>query len=442
MRRRSIFTQLSLWLGLTPVLTFTLVGIIAILMMRQALKTELINQINDDMAALVLIDSDRGDTALEQAIAQRIAFNTDRTGAPYYRLERGDQFVVGNISEPVRVFTQPLAVQQAETPLIVRSTPLRDDRFLVVGRDMFAVSNTVRNLVLLVAAGVLVLALTLFGLTRWHIDRLRHLTARMNDTFDEIAKGHLDARIRLDDPNAAMTDELDELGLHIDGMLDRLNRLLTLRKRLTDQLAHEIRSPLARLDATLSHAEDGGHDSIETARQDLSKTLVLLDGLLDISALEAQAGDRRNFRPVALNDLTAELFDLFEPLAETHDLTLVMSAEDAIMVSGDPAQLGRLISNLFDNAIKYATASPITVTVVRDGDVASLSVSNHGPEITPSLQTEIFTPFFRHPDAPSGKGHGLGLALCRSIAARHSGTLSVASEAGLTTFTLRLPLSA
>ncbi|GLQ20657.1 sensor histidine kinase [Algimonas porphyrae] len=440
MRRHSIFTRLSLWLGLAPVLAFMVVGIIVILMSRQALRTELVNQINDDMAALVLIDADRGSLALEQAIAQRIAFNTDRAGAPYYRLERGGDVLVGNMDQRVSEFTRPIEVEQAGVGLLVRGTPLRDQRTLVVGRDMIAVARSVQILSAIIAGGALLLALISFGLTRWHIDRLRRRTGQLNDTFDDIARGHLDARISIAD-GLDSVDELDELGLHINGMLDRLNRLLTLRKRLTDQLAHEIRSPLARLDATLGHAEDGGKTSIETARKDLSHTLVLLDGLLDISALEAQAGDRRNFKPIALGELTAELFDLFEPLAETHDLTLVMSAEETLRVSGDKAQLGRLISNLFDNAIKYATASPIMVSVSRDGDQACLSVSNHGPEITPALQSEIFTPFFRHPDAPMGKGHGLGLALCRSIAARHSGSLTVTSEDGVTTFTLCLPLS-
>lgn len=404
---------------------------------RHALKTELINQINDDMAALVLIDAEGGPDILEQAIAQRIAFNTNRSGAPYYRLQREDTLLVGNIAQAPSDYTQPLTIDQNGTDLLIRGTPLRGQRVLVVGRDMNAIASSMQRLGLTMGLGALILSVVSIGLTLWHVGRLRQRTAALNTTFDKIAQGHLNARVAVQEPG----DELDNLASHINGMLDRLNRLLTLRKRLTDQLAHEIRSPLARLDATLDNATDGGQASIETARKSLGNTLNLLDGLLDISALDAQAGDRRNFKPVRFDTLVAEIYDLFEPLAESEDLTLMLNAEDNIHISGDGSQLGRLVSNLFDNAIKYADHSPIIVRLTSDKNRAVLTVSNHGPEIAPTLQNEIFTPFFRHPDAPAGKGHGLGLALCRSIATRHGGTLTVTSDDGLTEFCLRVPLS-
>jgi len=437
MRRRSVFTELSLWLGLTPVIAFVLIGLMVILMSRQALRTELINQINDDMAALVLTDAEDGPQALEDAIIQRVSLNSARAGAPYYQLVYNADRTIGNLGGTVSDFTRPLVVKEENVVVLARGTPLRSQRVLVVGRDTRAVAATLRTLGFAIGAGALILALMSFLLTRWHIERLRRRTKLLIDTFDNIAQGHLDTRIALS-PNA---DELDELGVHINTMLDRLHRLLTLRKRLTDQLAHEIRSPLARLDASLAQARNDGQKSIEAARQDLSRTLVLLDGLLDISALEAQAGDRRNFADIAFGDLVTEVFDLFEPLAETNNITMTLAVDTDIRVSGDRSQLGRLVSNLLDNAIKYATGSPINVVVIGDSAHVTLSVTNLGPVISESLKTEIFTPFFRHPDAQIGKGHGLGLALCRSIALRHAGELSVESEGGLTTFMFILPIS-
>jgi signal transduction histidine kinase len=436
MRRRSVFTELSLWLGLTPVIAFLLIGLIVILMSRQALRTELVNQINDDMAALVLTDAEDGPQALEDAITQRVSLNSVRAGAPYYQLAYAPGRIIGNLDEVVSDFTQPVAVNQDGLIILARGTPLRSGRVLVVGRDTRAVAATLRTLGLAIGIGALILALMSFLLTRWHIERLRRRTKLLNDTFDNIAQGHLNTRIAL----SPKEDELDELGVHINTMLDRLHRLLTLRKRLTDQLAHEIRSPLARLDASLAQARNDGQQSIEAARQDLSRTLVLLDGLLDISALEAQAGDRRNFADIAFGELVTEVFDLFEPLAETNDITMLLGVEAGIKVSGDRSQLGRLVSNLLDNAIKYATGSPINVVVAREGTQVILSVTNLGPTIGESLKSEIFTPFFRHPDAQIGKGHGLGLALCHSIALRHAGEISVDSEGGLTTFNFILPI--
>lgn len=436
MRRRSVFNALSIWLGLVPVVAFAAVGLVVILMSQRALKVEIINQINDDMAVLVMADADGGDSALEAAIIQRIALETDRAGTPYYRLEKADTTVIGNLETVVSNYTGPVDIRQGKTPILARATPLRGQRVLTVGRDMRAMANSLRTLGLAFGIGALALALISIILTRWHIERLRRRTAVLNETFDKIALGHLDSRI-ISSRNA---DEIDELGLHINAMLDRLQRLLTLRKRLTDQLAHEIRSPLARLDATLAQAGRAEQSSFETVRADLGRTLLLLDGLLDISALEAQTGDRRNFAEVDLSQLVAEVFDLFEPLAEDNNMTMMLTLEDGIQVSGDISQLGRLVSNLLDNAIKYATGSPIEVVMKREADQAQLTVSNRGPEIGPTLRAEIFTPFFRHPNAPTGKGHGLGLALCRSISARHSGQINVESDAGMTNFSFVMPI--
>jgi len=441
-RRRSVFTALSLWLSLAPVVIFAVMGAAVILMSSQALRNEVINQINDDMAALVLIDAEDGADALINAVTQRLTVNSARAGAPYYRLSNDRARAIGNLERSVRTYTEPVALRQGDMTVLVRGTPLRGERVLIVGRDLRAVNATLRTLIIAIILGAASLALLSFLLTRHHIERLRQRTAALNGTFDKIADGHLETRITI----SKRADELDDLGAHINTMLDRLHRLLTLRKRLTDQLAHEIRSPLARLDATLANSgQTGGNGqsgvkSVEAVRDDLGRTLVLLDGLLDISALEAQAGDRRNFERVPFSALLTEVFDLFEPLAETHGYTMMLNAEDEIAVSGDRSQLGRLISNLLDNAIKYASEGPITVSLSRRNGSVFLSVINRGPEIGPALTSEIFTPFFRNPDAPRGKGHGLGLALCQSIAARHGGTLSVESTGGLTTFQFQLPL--
>ncbi|MGB6230415.1 MAG: HAMP domain-containing sensor histidine kinase, partial [Litorimonas sp.] len=294
----------------------------------------------------------------------------------------------------------------------------------------------VRNAVLGLLALVLLSALLAWRAT----GRLRRRVSGMNATLDHAGKGHLDARL----DHADAPDELGELSRHINAMVERAERLLALRKRVTDQVAHEMRSPLTRLDAALMGAQSGvdADPALEMARKELKSSLRLLDGLLDVSSADAQRGDRRGFERVDLGELSATLVELFEPVAEMRGQTLRLSAEAGTAVDAAPSQIGRLVSNLIDNAVKYADEnSEIEVRVGRAGRRAVLSVANFGPPILGELREEIFTPFYRHPDMAQTQGHGLGLALCRSIAARHDGTLDVTPNPKRTIFTLSLPLA-
>jgi signal transduction histidine kinase len=227
-------------------------------------------------------------------------------------------------------------------------------------------------------------------------------------------------------------------------MIARAERLLNLRKRVTDQVAHEMRSPLTRLDARLlklAATEDNAHASdIEGARAELQDCVKLLDGLLDVSSLDAQQGDKRGFEQVNLSELVGNIVELFEPVAEESGRRFSFTQEKVVVSQAAPSQIGRLISNLIDNAIKYSDPSTeIKATLSSDNDKIILRVSNRGAQILGEAKENIFTPFFRHPDMADRQGYGLGLALCRAIALRHEGTIEVEPNPQFTVFKLTLP---
>jgi len=254
-----------------------------------------------------------------------------------------------------------------------------------------------------------------------------------------VGDGEMEARLTV----RSRPDELSLLAEHINSMIARTARLLTLRKRVTDQVAHEMRSPLTRLDASLSRIgkTDAENAEVEKARGELKHCVTLLDGLLDISSLDAQQGDKRGFETVNLTELIHSIADLFEPMAEDEGKPLKTDLKAGIMVSASPSQLGRLISNLLDNAVKYAAyETPINLTLKREGAFATLRVANSGKAITGETARDIFTPFFRNPDMSDKKGSGLGLALSRAIATRHDGFLELEPTPKQVVFKLTLPL--
>jgi len=152
----------------------------------------------------------------------------------------------------------------------------------------------------------------------------------------------------------------------------------------------------------------------------------LLDGLLDVSALEAQAGDRQGFEVVDLSKCAQNICEFYEALAEDKDTSLFFEGAELCSVMADPGQIDRLIANLIDNAIKYTPrGGQVKVSTALDGVHVLLTVADSGPGIEPEYQETIFKPFFRRPEKLSANGHGLGLALVKAIAERHSAEIKI-----------------
>lgn len=441
--RRSVFTRLALALIMLPALIFTLVSAASGWQTLTEMRREIVNQINDDMASLSEIHLDDGAAAVDLAITRRLdLLPLNRAGAHYRFETSGGAQRAGDLDSGTAATASLSAPTTGDSatygPLTLRATVFSNGDRLVVARENDAIRVTTARLTRNYGLGLLALLAVSALVTFLSIGRLRRRIGAMNIMLDRIGQGHLDLRI----PDAETPDEIGALTAHINAMIGRAERLLILRKRVTDQVAHEMRSPLTQLDAALMQAESGTRSDprITKAREALNSSLRLLDGLLDVSSADAQQGDRRGFEPVDLAALSTDMVELFEPVAELRGHNLVLETDESCQVEGAPAQLGRLISNLLDNALKYADRdTEIRMDVRCSHERVVLNVSNRGPRILGDLRSEIFTPFYRHPDMADKQGHGLGLALCRAIATRHGGTLDVTPDPELTVFTLNLP---
>ena len=262
-------------------------------------------------------------------------------------------------------------------------------------------------------------------------------------TAQKISAGTLEERV----PVKARGDEVDQLATTFNQMLDRIQTLVTGIKEMSDNIAHDLKSPITRIrglaEVTLTSGKAVSEYETMAAStiEECDRLLDMINTMLMIS--KAEAGVETLYRErVDLSGLVRDACALFEPMAEDKGLTLTCNAGDSQEVLGDNRMLQRMFSNLLDNAIKY-TGSGGKVNVdlsVGEGDAVTVTVTDTGVGIAPGELTRVFERFYRCDQSRSQSGMGLGLSLARAIARSHGGEITVTSQLGQgSTFTVTLP---
>lgn len=251
---------------------------------------------------------------------------------------------------------------------------------------------------------------------------------RVNALADRVAAGELSARL----PGPRSPDEFGLLETHVHAMLDRIETLNRATHRLSDTIAHELRTPLNRMLQKLA-AIEGQEEATAALKAEMRQAIRVFDALLDISRAEADQG-AGGLVPVDLSAVAAEVWELYEPAAEERGLVPEARIAPGVRVLGDRSLIAQMLSNLLDNALKYARPGDALRLTLADGaDRPVLAVADTGPGLPPEIAAEAFEPFVRGTRDQAKPGHGLGLALVRAIAARHGARLSLPPvERGLT----------
>ena len=297
----------------------------------------------------------------------------------------------------------------------------------------------------------------------------RRLLARinaLNATCKAVEAGDVSARAT----GYQSLDEFGQLAASVNAMLARIAVLMRSVHDLSDHVAHEMRTPLARLRSRLERArrdigpDSGGQDSAkqDSAKQDSAKpdlerrasappnmvpvaeiahqafdgaineTQKIIDmfsALLDIAAAESAAGDIRGLKPVDLAQTVADVVDIYDVVAEDRSITLeVITASAAIL--GEPILLMRMVANVVDNALKFApVGGKVSISLSVSGADAVLQIADNGKGIAAEFQGNAFERFARADGARQTPGHGLGLTLVRAIALRHGLHISLEDNA-------------
>ena len=247
-------------------------------------------------------------------------------------------------------------------------------------------------------------------------------------------------------------DELDHLARTINRLLDEVASHLERQQQFVADAAHELRSPLAAVRNTLEVAisRDRSTEEYRETLADLleeTQRLARLTNDLLLLAETAAETDQPTLAPVELEPLAGQTAAMFAGVADEQEVELVCHARGggkSCRVHGDARQLRQLLGNLLDNALRFTpVGGRVTITVSREGDEAVLGVTDTGCGIAADHLPRIFDRFYQADVARTrtqGRGGGLGLAICQSIAERHGGTIAVTSSPGHgAQFVVRLP---
>lgn len=251
--------------------------------------------------------------------------------------------------------------------------------------------------------------------------------------------------LRLD--AAQQISELQQLSDALNQMLARLEDGFGRLSRFSEDLAHEMRTPLNNLmgQTQLALQKDRSTEDYQallaSSQEEYERLARMIDNMLFLARAE-QPDAVLHRQPIALHDAAAQLCDYFEGMAEERGIVLVNEADGAL--AADPQLLRRALANLLANALRYGSAdSPVRIASQRHGDYVDISVTNQGEPIAPEHLPRLFDRFYRcDPSrAEPGDSGGLGLAIVRSIMQLHGGAVRVESSAAGTCFTLRFPVT-
>ncbi|WP_454691514.1 ATP-binding protein [Achromobacter aloeverae] len=314
------------------------------------------------------------------------------------------------------------------SPVRAVATVLDSGLVLLVGKDTHELDEFNERLQRgIFGAAVILLVLGMLGAAIVGRSAHRRLDATAR-SLRRIIQGDLAVRL----PVRSAYDDLDRIAVMVNTMLDEIERLMGEVKSVTDDVAHDLRTPLTRMLAGLDRAQRNAlpHDELKSllasTADDARLLLRMFQGLLRISEIENTLR-RDNFQPLDLARIARDAVEFFEPVAQERNLRLSFEAPGRpAEILGDPDLLFDALANLIDNATKFTPAGGrVAVRVARQADGWGLSVSDTGPGIPEAEREMVLRRFYRGERSRHAPGHGLGLSLVAAIAHLHGMTLEI-----------------
>jgi signal transduction histidine kinase len=401
-------------------------------------------EIDREVGQLQRTDRTRGFRAVILAV-DRLA----RQPGPgiYVLADPTGQMIVGNVSElPLEVLQEPGtysfnyerprpfdedAEPQREGNAVVRSVVLGSGLLLVVGRDVVerrGFTAIIFQGFLFGVGGILIFSVIAGGLTAVRV--LRRIDS-IASTSNKIMSGNLSERI----PVTKRNDEFDGLAMSLNQMLDRIEQLLQGLKEVTDNVAHDLKTPLNRLrnkaEAALREGSDPAtqREALETTITESDKLIRTFNALLMIARAEAGAPSGA-LTDVDVSAVAEDVADLYAPVAEEAGMTLDTAVTEGIHLRANRELIGQALVNLVENALKYfekedRTDGRITIGARRFGDRVLIEVGDNGPGIPQEERQRVMERFVRLEKSRTEPGSGLGLSLVAAVARLHKGELRI-----------------
>ncbi|HEU4816000.1 HAMP domain-containing sensor histidine kinase [Janthinobacterium sp.] len=443
---RSIAARLALGYGVLVVVSISIVcavfyfGTIGVLDRSVDRKLALLSE------RLAALYEQGGSSRTTAEIAHLLTDRTDSDTEIFLLVDADGRRVAGNLSSwpdlgsPVgRLLHRDVTREGRRVPARMLIRDLAGGARLFVGRDMEE-GKSIRTLVLrsLAYGGGVAILLVVAGAWLFR----RQLEARIGQirrTAGEIEAGDLSRRIPV-----SSEDEFGLLSRDINRMLDRIEHLMEGVRHVSNAIAHDLRTPLARIRNKLDGAlrQQQGVAGYESAAQgaidDIDDLTRVFDKLLQIAA--AESGMRpENFDDIDLHQIGADIVEMYEATADEQGVLLVQMYGEGVPARGDRNLLGSALASLVDNAIKYAgQGATVEVSAGSDEQGSWLAVRDNGPGVPAEELPKLTQRFYRLDKSRHLPGNGLGLSIVAAIAALHGGSLEIEDAAPGLRLRLRL----
>jgi signal transduction histidine kinase len=364
-----------------------------------------------------------------------------RGGLSYYLLQDGSgAWIAGNIVpvEPILGFVElEVRLQSRDQTMdgqgedrreaIGYGVLLSDGTYVLAADNIDRLKNAQQAIrtAFVVAGGISILLAILGGLAL-SSGFLRRIEL-VNRTAARIMAGNVEARV----PVRANGDEIDNLAANLNAMLERIQSLMQNLQQVSSDVAHDLRTPLARLRQNLEAARTNA-TTVEAFRTSIDAAIAETQGLLEMfSALlriaQIESGSRRTgFSKVDVSELLEFVATTYQPVAEDQGGRLLSEIAPGLLVSGDRGLLLQLATNLVENALRHTPpGSTIKLRLQRDGSDIVAIFADDGPGIPPEEHEKVFRRFYRREASRTTPGSGLGLALVTAVAELHGARISL-----------------
>jgi signal transduction histidine kinase len=405
-----------------------------------AIEQQLKDSVERESRLLIEVRATRGDESLLRGVNRRVS---DLRSPRRFLLlqDASGKVLAGNLPAMAPVVgwtTLEVPAPPADQPLRADEVPpgsavialghrLPSGEYLLVGENVYRAEKAEEAIALAFGWGILTTVLLALGggalIAVGFLKRIEEI----NRTSRSIMDGNLSNRV----PMRGSGDEMDQLAVNLNAMLDRIQALMESLKRVSDDIAHDLRTPLSRLRQRLEVARgqiatpEGYGAVMDQSIAEVDAILETFQALLRIAQIEA--GTRRAaFSEVDLGGIVSAVAETFAPVAEDSGHRLRASVERSAAVQGDRSLLTQMTANLLENSIRHCPpGAVIAMTLTREAGQPVLCVTDTGRGIPEAERDKVFRRFYRLETSRTTPGNGLGLALVKAVADLHDAAIEL-----------------
>jgi signal transduction histidine kinase len=439
---------------------FSLFSVFFVLYIAYSTNILLNNQVRDAIATEILGLADQYRIGGLPAVLRAIDQRAHQPGASLYLLtDVSGRILAGNVAEissealnrggvePFTVNYRRYLGEPVEGTAMVQVVRIPSGFIILVGRDL-GEREAFRDIIGSALAWALALMIGLALLSWVFVSRrvLKRIDS-LSATSRRIMSGDLSGRVEVTGTN----DEFDRLAASLNLMLDRIEELLYGLKDVSDNIAHDLKTPLSRLRNRVEMALAGPADmdnyraTLEATIEESDALIRTFNALLMIARIEARSPDG-TWEEVDASAIVRDVADLYEPAAEEKGIALAVDAKPPIVMKASRELLSQAVANLIDNAIKYGRPEDplrkprIEVSVGREGSDLVLRVADNGPGVLEADRARVLQRFVRLEKSRSEPGSGLGLSLVAAVVRLHHGTIELGDARPGLAVTIQLPI--